>query len=169
TVQPITMLLKKDTVWTWGKDQVDAVRKIVKEINTQIVLSFPTGRGVIHLYTDASIKGIGGVLLEEFEDEEPKGLGFISTAVSDVQSRWSITELELYAIVYCVNQSRHFLRGRKFVVHSDHRNLLYMEESQSKKVQRWKMVTKAYAVRNKSDDSKRETPEADPGTTTTTA
>ncbi|GKT30257.1 uncharacterized protein LOC117241146, partial [Aduncisulcus paluster] len=54
TVQPITMLLKKDTVWTWGKDQVDAVRKIVKEINTQTVLSFPTGRGVIHLYTDAS-------------------------------------------------------------------------------------------------------------------
>ncbi|GKT29852.1 Transposon Ty3-I Gag-Pol polyprotein [Aduncisulcus paluster] len=142
-VEPIAKL-KKEAEWKWGEEQCQAVMKIIKEINIQTVLSFPTGCGVIHLYTDASVSGVGGILLEEVEGEDPKVLGFMSKSLSEVQSRWSITELELFAIVYCVDQMQQYLRGREFVVHSDHRNLLYMEESQSKKVQRWKMVLSEY-------------------------
>ena len=50
------------------------------------------------LYTDVSMKAVGGVLMQ-VQDGRGKPCVFVSHTLSEQASRWEIMELELYAFV----------------------------------------------------------------------
>jgi len=51
--------------------------------------------------------------------------------------KWSTIEKECYALVKAFNTFENLLLGRTFIVRTDHRNLLWMQQSINAKVQRW--------------------------------
>ena len=80
------------------------------------------------LQTDASISGLGGVLLQEKEDIlQP--IYFISKAHSKSAQGWSTIQQEGHSIYYCVKKLAHLLYGKDFLIETDHNNLRYMEQS----------------------------------------
>ena len=102
------------------------------------ILKFLQQEGDIVLYTDASNLALGGHLVQ-YVDGQPNTICFVSKKFTDVQSRWSTTEQELFAIVYCVLKLRALLGGRYFTVRTDHKTLTFWHSvNDTPKVYRWK-------------------------------
>jgi hypothetical protein len=97
-------------------------------------------QGDIILYTDASKFGIGGVLMqfrEEVEKEVP--ICFVSKKFSKQAMDWSTIEQECFAVFFSVLRLRSYLLGRRFVIATDHRNLVYLQNSTIPKLVRWRL------------------------------
>jgi len=111
-------------------------------------LFFQSPDGEIFLQTDASNDGIGAYLFQRIfsEDGTYKDLPieFISKAFSKEQKRWSTNEQEAYAIFYALRKLEHLLRDVKFVLQTDHKNLVYVNCGASPKVKRWKLALQEY-------------------------
>jgi hypothetical protein len=106
-------------------------------------LTLMTEEDPLILYTDASTMAIGGVLMQ-IQGGQEFPCCFVSHALSDQATRWGIMELELFALVFCVKQLSPYLLGRHFTVRTDHRNLLYLANSQVPKLVRWRVLLSEY-------------------------
>jgi len=58
---------------------------------------------------------------------------------SDAATRWHTITQEAFAIYAGVNACRDLLLGHLFLLQTDHRNLLYMRKSESKKILAWSL------------------------------
>ncbi len=97
------------------------------------------------LCTDASAYGLGGYLCQRHKEtghETP--IQFISGTFTKEQLRWSTNEKEAYAVFYCLLKLRHLLRDIQFVLLTDHKNLIYINDCASDKVARWKLFTQEF-------------------------
>jgi hypothetical protein len=98
------------------------------------------------LRTDASVSGIGGVLLQLSPDGTERFIYFVSKTLSEQAARWTTIELEAYAVYYCiVVKLSQFLLGRKFYLETDHRNLLWLEQASAPKLIRWRLRHQEYS------------------------
>ncbi|CAG2254324.1 unnamed protein product [Mytilus edulis] len=77
------------------------------------------------LDTDASNIGIGAVLSQIQENKE-KVISYASKKLDRVQQRYSVTRRELLAVVTFIQQFRHYLLGRKFLLRTDHGSLRWI-------------------------------------------
>lgn len=92
----------------------------------------------LSLYTDASLRGIGAVLVQTVNGIN-KVIAHFSKKFSSVQSRWPTIEQEASAIYFSIMHFRAYLITAPFVVHTDHRNLTFILKCESRKVLRWRM------------------------------
>jgi transposase InsO family protein len=101
----------------------------------------------IHLATDASDYGIGAYLYQtKLNDDgttEEIPVAFLSQALTKVQRRWSTIEKECYAIWYALRKWEHLLRDVHFSIHTDHRNLKFLNLN-TPKVVRWKLAIQEF-------------------------
>ena len=97
------------------------------------------------LCTDASGYGLGGYLYQRHKvtgEEIP--IQFVSSTFSKEQLRWTTNEKEAYAIFYCLHKLKYLIRDIQFVLLTDHKNLIYINDCASDKVARWKLFTQEY-------------------------
>lgn len=143
---PLYKLLKKDTKFAWNDDCQVAFEQLVKGINKEAVLAFPNYRKQFHLTTDASNKGIGGVLSQEDENGQQRPISFISRKLNNAEVKYSTTEQECLAIVWSIAQLRHYLVGKEFVIHTDHRPLVWLKNNMdaSSRLHRWQTKLQEY-------------------------
>jgi hypothetical protein len=82
------------------------------------------------LYTDASTRAIGSVLMQ-VQGEREKPCIFVSHRLSDQATRWGVMELELelFAFVFYMKNLSPYLLGKLFTVRTDHKNLVYLANS----------------------------------------
>ena len=126
--------------------------KAFEDLKTMIdncpTLFFLDPNAPVYLHTDASEYGLGAYLFQivtvnGVQIERP--VEFISKAFTPVQLRWSIPEKEAYAIFYAVRKLDHLLRDIYFVLRTDHKNLVYLNEKDaSAKIKRWKLLIQEY-------------------------
>ena len=93
----------------------------------------------IHLYTDTSDYGVGGVLFQKIGDKM-KPISFVRKSLNFSQLNCSTIQKEAYAIFLCCTKLDPLLHDRKFTIHTDHKNLTYMESSPNSMVGRWSMA-----------------------------
>jgi transposase InsO family protein len=149
---PLYDLLKGGTQYEWTQHQDGAFTELRDRLVKGIILAEGTEPGQLVLRTDASIKGIGGVLLLRDTDENgetrERPVSFFSKAFNPTQRNWSTYEQELYAIIYCVTMTGYadLLRSRNFLVETDHRNLLWLDNyaRANRKLSRWRMILMEY-------------------------
>ncbi len=104
---------KWDEVHQRAFDHVKA--KIIKDV----VLAYPDFRKVFEIYTDASSKQLGAVITQ---DNRP--IAFFGWKLSDTQHKYSITKIELLAIVETLKEFQGMLWGQQIKVFTDHANLM---------------------------------------------
>jgi tRNA splicing endonuclease len=80
--------------------------------------------GKFAIVCDASLKGIGGILIQE--EPKMKLLGGFSKTLGKHEKNYSTIEKELYSIVKCLENWRYILHGTRLPisVYTDHKNLL---------------------------------------------
>ena len=122
---PLTDLLKghprksvKPISWN---EQLDKSFETLKEHVCQApTLLLPDPSKPFSIETDASDYAIGAVL---YQGGHP--IAFESKKLDAAQSRYSVQEKELFAVIHALKTWRHYLYGNKFVVTTDHQSLKY--------------------------------------------
>ena len=111
-------LLKRDAHFVWTSDMQKELDTIKEDIASavQLVHYDPNKPAVIE--TDASLKGLGAVLIQ---DNKP--VRFLSKALTSSEMNYSNIERELLAILFACEKLHIYTFGRKVTVHTDHKPL----------------------------------------------
>lgn len=80
---------------------------------------------MLQLKCDASVVAIGAVL-EQIVNGEKQPLAFFSEKLDDKKEKWSTYDRELYAIYAATQHFEYLIQGRKLVLYTDHKPLIYM-------------------------------------------
>ena len=120
TAQPLHALTRKGAQFEWS-DQCQAAFDTLKYLLISApVLLYPNFNKGFKLETDASIKGLGAVLIQDQADGRAHPVAYASRALSPQEKNYLITELETLAVVWAVNHFRVYLYGHDVIVYSDH-------------------------------------------------
>ena len=130
---------------TWKVDYEAAFEALKDAICKCVANYYPNYELDWEVMVDASIHGVGvavvqllctdnGILLPE-PIRQP--IGFASQKFSQQAKNWPTIEQEAYAIYWGILYFSYYLRGKTFNLKTDHRNLIWMEQSKSPKVIRW--------------------------------
>ena len=105
-----------------------------------MVLAYPDYSETFEVYTDASATQLGAVITQK-----NRPLAFFSRKLSDTQKRYSVTKIELLAIVETLKEFKGMLWGQKLIVYTDHQNLVRDAlGSTSDRVYRWRLNLEEY-------------------------
>lgn len=91
-----------------------AFDKLKAAMATEPVLKLPEFDNPFVVYTDASDRAIGGVLMQCGHP-----VAYESRKLNETEQRYSVHEKEMTAVVHCLRVWRHYLLGGKFVVYTD--------------------------------------------------
>lgn len=109
----------------WNSDREKAFQKCKEELAGAALLCHPRADAELSIHVDASDTGIGGVLQQTFKGEiQP--LSFYSKKLTNAQKNYSTYDRELLAIYKSVVYFRNQIEGRKFVIYTDHKPLIFM-------------------------------------------
>ena len=84
-----------------------------------------------HVYSDASIYAIGGVLQQETVDGVMHPVAFCARKLINAERNYNTTEQEMLAMVYCYRQWRCYLEGVTSLMHTDHEPLTWLATQKS--------------------------------------
>lgn len=136
-VAPLVRLTRKDVVWgpsTWDDSCQATFENLKRTLTDAPVLALPDFTKPMEVVCDASITGIGAVLMQE-----GRPLAFESKRLDDTQVKWTTTEHELFAVYHALTVWRCYLEGVKFKVVTDHNPLVHLptQPNLSRKQARW--------------------------------
>ena len=145
---PIQQLTRVKSDFIWGTQQEEAFEALKNALVHPPVLAYPDPTKVQILTTDASGKGIGAILSQSADgsSEGEQVIAYASRALRGAETRYATTHVEALAIVAGMYHFRHYLRGRKFVLYTDHSALIYIlnNPTPSPKISRWSAATMEY-------------------------
>ena len=119
---PLRPLLSKENEWDWGDEQEKAFQEIKRAIQQVTKIKHFQKNQPLRIMCDASKEGLGAVLQQKTEEEWQATL-FASRFVTTFVQNYSITELELLAVVWAIKNFTNYVYGTQFEVVSDHKAL----------------------------------------------
>jgi hypothetical protein len=108
----------KKSPWRWDPIHQEAFDNVKATIAKEVVLAYPDFSKTFEIYTDASTMQLGAVITQ---DNRPTA--FFSRNLSEMQCKYSVTEIELLAIVETLKEFKGMLWGPSIKVYTDHKNL----------------------------------------------
>ncbi len=130
----------KKVPWYWDEVHQRAFDHVKATITKDVVLAYPDFSKVFEIYTNASRKQLGAVITQ---DNRP--IVFFSRKLSDTQRKYSVTKIELLAIVETLKEFKRMLWGQQIKVFTDHANLIRDALGMIlDRVYRWKLFLEEY-------------------------
>jgi len=128
--------------WHWDLIHQIAFDNVKTTIAKEVVLAYPDfTKSFADSYTDASIKQLGAVITRD-----NRTIAFFSRKLSGVQSKYTVTKLELLAILETLKEFNRMLWGQRINVYTDHKNLTRDGLGlTSERVARWRILLEEYA------------------------
>jgi hypothetical protein len=102
----------------WDLTHQRAFDNVKAAIAKETFLAYPDFLKPFEIYTDASSTQLGAVTTQ---DNRP--IAFFSRKLSETQQKYSVTEVELLAIVETLKEFKGMLWGHDIKVYTDHKNL----------------------------------------------
>ena len=97
------------------------------------------------LDTDASGAAIAGVLQQKDESNNYRVVAYGSRALTEGEQKWSIRELEVFAIVWSILHYAEYLRNQTFTVRTDHESLKWLWKTDNKRIARWALALQEFS------------------------
>ncbi|KAL0551923.1 hypothetical protein IC582_011016 [Cucumis melo] len=138
---PLTQLTRKGAPFVWSKACEDSFQNLKQKLVTAPVLIVPDGSGSFVIYSDASKKGLGCVLMQQ-----GKVVAYASRQLKSHEQNYPTHDLELAAVVFALKIWRHYLYGEKIQIFTDHKSLKYFftQKELNMRQRRWLELVKDY-------------------------
>ena len=121
TAAPMTKLLQKNVKYEWSEKCQRSFDKLKSFLTEAPVLTQPTCCREYVIFSDASLNGLGCVLMQE-----GKVVAYASRQLKPHEKNYPTHDLELTAIVFALKIWRHYLYGEKCFIYTDHKSLKYL-------------------------------------------
>ncbi|KAA3466320.1 DNA/RNA polymerase superfamily protein [Gossypium australe] len=118
---PLTKLLQKYVKFKWSEMCQQSFEQLKALLTEAPVLVQPESGKEFIVYSDASLNGLGCVLMEE-----GKVIAYASRQLKPHERNYPSHDLELAAIVFALKIWRHYLFGEKCHIYTDHKSLKYL-------------------------------------------
>ena len=149
---PLHKLLKNHTKWIWRAEQAKAFQEAKDLLRSPRVLVHYDSLRPLVLSCDASLYGLGAVLSHIMEDNTERPVAFASRTLSKAETNYAHLEKEALSIIFGIHKFHNYLYGRKFIIHSDHKPLMYIFNASkaipvmaSPRVIRWSLTLSTYS------------------------
>ncbi|KAL0533979.1 hypothetical protein IC582_028255 [Cucumis melo] len=138
---PLTQLTRKGAPFVWSKACEDSFQNLKQKLVTALVLTVPDGSGSFVIYSDASKKGLGCVLMQQ-----GKVVAYASRQLKSHEQNYPTHDLELAVVVFALKIWRHYLYGEKIQIFTDHKSLKYFftQKELNMRQRRWLELVKDY-------------------------
>jgi hypothetical protein len=117
----MTQLIKKETKWEWTQECEESFQELKKKPTTAPVLPLLSGTKGLTVYSDASKKGLGCVLIQH-----GKVNAYASRQLKAHEINYLVYDLELATMVFALRVWRHYLYGSRVQIFTDHKSLSYL-------------------------------------------
>lgn len=140
----LTRLTKKNVQFIWDENCQKSFENLKNIIASPPILQYPDlseNRQFI-LQTDASNYSIGAVLCNQ--NKPP--IAFASRNLNKAELNYPTIEKELLAIVWATKHFRPYLYGRKFIIQTDHKPLIYLfgMRDPSSRLMKFRLILEEY-------------------------
>lgn len=144
---PLTDMTRKGSPaqLDWSPVHVRTFEALKKLMSTAPILRLPDLDRPFVLRTDASDRGLGAVLLQEYEEDIFPVL-YLSRKLNKAEVSYAVIEKECLAIVWAVNKLQLYLHGREFQLETDHQPLVWLNTAKisNARVMRWALLLQPY-------------------------
>jgi len=130
----LSNLTKKDSTWTWGKEQQNAFEVLKKAFAMALVLRIPNDKDFFKLSTDTSNFVTGAVLSQkDMQTNLWHSVAFFSKSLDIYERNYEIYNKELLAVIQGLEEYRHYLERHPYKVEIwlDHQNLTFFRTAQN--------------------------------------
>ena len=117
-VAPLNAIIKKDVVFKWGQYQIKKFETLKEKLTHAPILALPNFTKTFEIECHASNVGIRVVLLQESHP-----IAYFSEKLRGSHLNYSTYDKELYALVRALQNWKHYLFPKEFVIHGDHESL----------------------------------------------
>lgn len=144
-IEPMVALLRKDQPWAWNQHHQEAFDRSKQLFVEELEMTFPDFTQPLYINSDASNKAIGGELFQII-DGERRTIGFASRTLKPAETRYTTTEIEALAILYCCSKFRQYLIGHKIILQTDHHALTFIKQCKltSGRLTRWVLALQEF-------------------------
>ncbi|GJV37488.1 putative reverse transcriptase domain-containing protein [Tanacetum coccineum] len=119
--KPMTKLTQKKVKFVWDDKQEAAFQLLKQNLCSVPILALPEGSEDFIVYCDASIKGLGAVLMQR-----ENVIAYASRQLKIHEKNSMTHDLELGAVVFALKIWRHYLYGTKCTVFTNHKSLQHI-------------------------------------------
>ncbi len=110
--------MRQENPWQWDPIHQQAFEDIDATITKEAVLVYPGFLNPFKVYANASTMQLGAMITQ---DNRP--IVFFGRKLSVTQHKYSVTKIELLAIVETLKELKGMLWEQSFKVNTDHKNL----------------------------------------------
>ncbi|GJY69391.1 hypothetical protein Tco_0472373 [Tanacetum coccineum] len=112
---------EKNKNYIWGEEQESTFQLLKQKLYEAPILALPEGNDDFVVYCDASLQGLGAVLMQR-----EKVIAYASRQLKPHEENYTTHDLELGAVVFALKIWRHYLYGTKCTVFTDHKSLQHI-------------------------------------------
>ena len=129
--QPLRELLSPKRAWLWTSAHEEAFRKIKEEVSSPRVLTHYALDKDTKISADASLYGLGAVLLQLHKDDGWRPVAFTSRALTETEARYAQIEKEALALTWACEKFSDYILGKPILLETDHKPLVPILGSKS--------------------------------------
>ena len=118
---PLTRLTRKNVKFEWDENCEQSFQQLKYCLTHAPVLTLPDNSGNFEIYSDASLNGLGCVLMQH-----GKVIDYASRQLKPHEMIYPTHNLELADIIFALKIWRHYLYGEKCKIFTDHKSLQYI-------------------------------------------
>ena len=140
---PLTQLTRKNVPFEWNEKREKSFQVLKKRLVSAPILTLPSGTDGFTIYSDASHRGLGCVLMQH-----GKVIAYASRQLRPHEKNYPTHDLELAAVVFALKIWRHYLYGVTCEIFTDHKSLKYLftQKELNMRQRRWLELIKDYDI-----------------------
>lgn len=138
---PLYSLLRKNSEFTWTPDRLQAFDRLKLTVCNLTSLAYSDLASPFDLHTDASMVGIGAVLVQN-----GRPVAFASRSLTPAEKNYSTTEQECLAVVWALEYFYCYVYGSNLTIYTDHLALksILTTKMPRGRISRWIMTIQSY-------------------------
>ena len=147
--RPLVDLTRKRAIFQWSPEKEKAFQSLKSILKSNKVLKLFDVNQTSYLFTDASDRFFGGILMQKSESGDLQPVFYISHQFNSAQRKYSTIEKELYAIFFCLMRLKPmlFCPRNKTICYTDHKPLTTIDATTSNsQIQRWLLAMEEFNV-----------------------